>query len=140
MPALPLLFFVAALVIVAVLKARRAVAVVRWVAATPDRTMRRLLGASLVPGLAVAIALIASGLPPPPAFAAAAIVTLGVLVAAAGVLGVEGALVEPGSVAEARVARGDPPPSTPAGRAIAIAIGAALTAGASALCWYVAHI
>ncbi|MDB4927656.1 MAG: hypothetical protein JWM10_140 [Myxococcaceae bacterium] len=136
MPALlPIFLFAAVLLFVAALRIQHATRVFLWVAATPDRTLRPLLGASCVSGVVAATALVARGLPPPAAFAAGAILTLGVLVAAAGVLGIEGSLVESGSEAAERVALGQPPKSSTPGRVIAILIGAALTGGASAL-WF----
>ena len=132
--------FTGALLFAGFIKTRRALRVFRWVADTPDRQLRRLLVVSIVPGLAAAIGLVVNGLPPPPALASGAILTLGVLVATAGVLGIEGSLVEPGSEAEARVALGHPPKTSAAGRAVAIAVGAALTWGAGALCWYASQI
>jgi hypothetical protein len=121
------------------LKTRRAIRVLRWVADTPDHTMRRLAAVSLAPALAVSIYLIARGLPPPPSLAAAGIFYLGTFIAVAGVLGVEGALVEPGSEAAARVAVGAPPKSTRLGRAVALTIGLVLAAGAGMIVWWVSQ-
>jgi hypothetical protein len=122
------------------LKTRGAIRVLRWVADTPDRTMRRLATASLAPAVAVAIYLMARGLPPPPSLAAAGLFYLGTFVALAGVLGVEGALVEPGSEAAARVAMGAVPKSTRSGRAISMTIGLILAAGAGAILWWMSQV
>lgn len=122
------------------LKTRRAIRFLRWVADTPDRTMRRLAALSLAPAVAVAICLMARGLPPPPSLAAAGLFYLGTFIAVAGVLGVEGALVEPGSEAAVRVAIGAAPKSSRSGRAISIAIGLILAAGAGAILWWMTQV
>lgn len=131
----PVLFFCAVLV-AGFVKTRRAVVVFRWVADHPDRLLRRLLGAAIVPGLAAAVWLSVRGLPPPIAVAIGGLLTLGVLVTAAGLLGVEGGLVEPGSEAAVRVSLGQPPKTSTAGRVVAVSVGSALAAGAGALCWW----
>jgi hypothetical protein len=130
----------AVVLLVGYIKTRRTIRAVRWVMDTPDRLLRRLLGVSLLPAIAVALGLILRGVAPPASLAVGALLMFGVLVASAGVLGIEGALVEPGSEAILRVARGAPPKSSAAGRAIAVAIGFALALGSSALVWWASHL
>lgn len=135
----PLLFFAAVLVVGAV-KVRGAVHVFRGIASQPDRTLRRLLVSALLPALVASVWLSVRGLPPPISVAIGGLLMLGVFVASAGILGVEGGLVEHGSEAAARVARGRPPPSSPRGRVVALGLGLALASGASALGWWASQI
>ena len=137
---LPLVLFTGALLVVAYIKTRSALPVFRWVVDTPDRTLRRLLGTSLVPGLISTVWLSVRGLPPPIALAIGGLLAIGVFIGAAGALGVEGALLEPGSEAVCRVAQRLPPTTSTLGRAVALAIGAALAGSASALCWWTSQV
>ncbi|HVH47259.1 MAG TPA: hypothetical protein VM925_33210 [Labilithrix sp.] len=141
---LPVLFvpalFVCAVVLAGYVKTRRAVRIFRSVADSPDRMLRRLLGASMVPGLVAAIWLSVHGLPPPIGVAIGALLMMGVLIASSGVLGVEGGLVEPGSEAAVRVALGQPPKTSALGRVIALTLGLELTGGATVLSWWASQI
>ncbi len=119
--------------ILGVAKARHAFDMLRWASDTPDRVMRRLLAVSIVPGVLAPVVMIARGVDPSVSFVVGLLAFIATLVASAGALGVEGALIEPGSEADVRALSGRAAKSTPAGRAIAIAIGLGLAAAAGAL-------
>jgi hypothetical protein len=82
----------------------------------------------VIPAVGVAIWLSIRGLYVPAAVALSLLFGLGILVASAGVLGMEGALVEPGSEALVRAAKRTPPKTSRFGRAVAILVGCALAA------------
>lgn len=120
--------FVALLVVVAILRVRHSVAVIRWAVETMDGSTRWVGGLALVPGVAVAVVGIAGGWPPPLGILLGLVSALGTFVALLGVLGLEGMLLERDSEARVRIAERRPPPSSPRGRAVALVVGTGITA------------
>lgn len=122
--------FLGALVVVAALKLWQAHAALRWIWDPADPSLRGLIGVALLPTLGVTAWLSAEGLDPPSALVLGAVLGLGILIASAGVLGLEGLLVERESTAIVRAATQTPPASSAMGRAGAVLAGCALAGAA----------
>lgn len=119
--------FVALLVVVAIIRARHAVSVVRWTVETMDGSTRWVGGLALVPGAAVAVVGIAGGWPPPLGILLGLVSAFGTFVALLGAFGFEGMLLERDSEARVRLAERRPPPTSPRGRVVALIVGTIVT-------------
>jgi hypothetical protein len=130
------LAFLAALLVATVLKLRSARAMFHWVWDPAEPSLRGglVLGALCAVGVAAWLSL--EGLFPPAALALGAMLGTGVLVAAAGIFGVEGALLEPGSATLARRIARAPPPTSTRGRVVALLVGSGLASGAVWVLWW----
>jgi len=122
-PLLALAAFVCVLGAVTWWRVAGAAAVIGQTVGSMDLPIKRAATASAVAAIALAIALITLGLDPSGAFGCAALSGFGAWVALHGVLGLEGALLEPHSLAVERQEKGLPPSSSPRGRAVALVLG-----------------
>ncbi|PRQ00593.1 hypothetical protein [Enhygromyxa salina] len=124
-PLLVLAAFVFVLGMVTWWKFARAANNIEWATQFLDAPARRVGGVCVVAALALGLALIFVGVDPNGAFATASVSGMGAFIALLGALGIEGLLLETESVTAARLASGEPPPSSTRGRIVAIALGLA---------------
>ena len=120
------------LVVVTIIRVRKAVAVARWVTDTMDGSTRWIAAIALVPGLALMVLTIVDGLEPPVAVILGLVCALGSGMALLGAFGMEGVLLEKESEAAIRIAERRAPPSSPLGRVVAIVLGSVI-AGATVI-------
>lgn len=125
--------FLGALLVATVLRLASARAVFRWVWDPADPSLRGALILGALSAVSVACRLSWTGLSPPAALILGLVLGFGVLVACAGILGIEGALLETGSAGIARRLAGTPPPTSATGRAVAVLLGTAVVGAAVAL-------
>lgn len=124
-----------ALAFVALLKLAAARAVWRWVWHSSDISLRRLVVFSALPAVWCAVWAGGYGLSAQGAVAMGLLLGLGVLILAAGALGLERLLIETDSDALVRRATKRPPTTTAKGRCIAALIGGLLVVGCGGMLW-----